>query len=141
MPYQYVNQLGGLRWSPACDAITDDAGNTLLLSHSLAQFVEGAGADGLVHFAFVLHFIQRLMGADEAQAFAPLRKEWSAQAGNLRNAGVLFAELTHALPRVPGELNVRQLCTQLRQQTSPSNPGRAAKGSARPRQGLSFTAL
>ncbi|MCB9895978.1 MAG: hypothetical protein H6839_16210 [Planctomycetes bacterium] len=117
IPHPYVAQLGGLQWSPACDAITDDEGNTLLLSHSLAQFIEGAGANGLVHFAFVLHFLKRLLTADEATGYEQLRKAWAAQSGNLRNAGALFAELTRALPRVPAELNQRQLCTQLRQQT------------------------
>ncbi|MCA8914715.1 MAG: hypothetical protein KDB90_04820 [Planctomycetes bacterium] len=118
MPRQYAAQLGGLQWSPACDAITDDSGNTLLLSHSLAQFIEGAGSNGLVHFAFVLHFLQRMLGPDEAPGMASLRKAWSSQAGNLRNAGALFGELTHALPRVPGELNLRQLCTDLRRQSN-----------------------
>ncbi|MCG3185079.1 MAG: hypothetical protein ICCCNLDF_03261 [Planctomycetes bacterium] len=140
IPHQYMADVRALQWSPACDAITDEQGNTLLLAHSLAQFLEGAGArERLPHFGFVLHFLQRLL--DEAPAgYEALRQAWS-QASNMRNAGALFNELTHALPRVPGSLDLRRLCAALRQQTNLVGVHWLAKGaSAPPLSAASFDA-
>lgn len=113
IPNQYAQGLGGLDWSPSCDAIVDADGNTVVLSPGLAQFMEGAGArDRLVHFGFVLHFVHHLLVSD-----GRLSQTWKSANGSMRNAGALFAELTHALPRQPGSLDVRRLCTLIRRQS------------------------
>ena len=140
IPGPYVSHLGELVWSPACDAVVDGEGSTLVLAHSLAQFVEGAGAqDGLVHFAFVLHFLHRLLTPDEPAGFEAMRKAWATQSVSLRNAGSLFAELTHALPRVPGKHDVRRLGTLLRQQTNLAEVQRTSRSATVPP--LSFAAF
>lgn len=109
IPHQYMQRCGDLRFSDDCEAIVGRDG-TLLLAASLAQFLEGAGANGrLPHFAFVLHFLRLLLGTDGA-----LHAAWTESGRNFRNAGALFAELARALPRTPVDLNVRKLATALR---------------------------
>lgn len=117
VPRRYLSDLGELQWSPACDAITDAEGNTLLVGASLAQFLEGASGNRLVHFGFVLHFLHRLL-RDAPPTFERLQLAWRDGGGSMRNAGALFAELTHALPRVPGEIDQRRLSALLRQQNN-----------------------
>lgn len=113
IPNQYAQSLGGLEWSPTCDAIVDADGNTVVMASALAQFLEGAGArDRLVHFAFVLHFQHHLVASDSR-----VNRAWKSAHGSMRNAGALFAELTHALPRYPGRVDVRKLCGLIRKQT------------------------
>lgn len=113
IPNQYAQSLGGLEWSPTCDAIADVDGNTVVMAPALAQFLEGAGArDRLVHFGFVLHFMHHLLAGDSR-----VSRAWKTAHGSMRNAGALFAELTHALPRHPGSLDVRKLCGLIRKQT------------------------
>lgn len=109
IPHQYMQRCGELHFSDDCEAIVGRDG-TLMLSASLAQFLEGAGAHSrLPHFAFVLHFARLLLGQDES-----LHAAWRDAGGNFRNAGALFAELARALPRTPVDMNVRRLATALR---------------------------
>jgi hypothetical protein len=113
--YLLIPDIGEpLIWAPGTDAITDGDGYSLVLAQSLAQFIEGAGArDRLVHFGFVLQFLHRLQRP--ADGFEKLNETWAGlQAASFRNAGALFAELTQALPRVPGAVDTRKLCALLR---------------------------
>ena len=113
VPDKYAQTLDGLEWSAAGDAIVDADGSTVVLSTALAQFLEGATArDRPVHFAFVLHFLHHLASPESR-----LKQAWKSAHGSMRNAGALFAELTHALPRVPGSLDTRKLCALIRKQT------------------------
>lgn len=112
IPRRYLADIGGLQWSPSCDAVTDEQGAALVLGAPLAQFIEGAGQGRLVHFGFVLHFLQRLLR--EAPAFEGLQQAWREGGGSMRNAGALFSELTHALPRVPGRVEPRGISGLLR---------------------------
>ncbi|MCA8910865.1 MAG: hypothetical protein KDB82_04120 [Planctomycetes bacterium] len=117
IPRRYLADLGELQWPPACDAVVDAEGNALVLGVSLAQFIEGAGSGRLVHFGFVLHFLHRML-RDAPPAFEKLQQGWRQGGGSMRNAGALFSELTHALPRVPGHIDLRRLCNLLRQQNN-----------------------
>lgn len=109
IPHPYMQRCGELRFSDDCDAIVDSEG-TLVLSVSLAQFMEGACAQGRPpHFAFALHFLWLLLGKQETLAGA-----WREAGGNFRNAGALFAELTSALPRTPVKPDARRLAAALR---------------------------
>jgi hypothetical protein len=112
--YLLIPDLGApLHWAPGADAVTDAQGNTVVLAPSLAQFIEGAAArDRLVHFGLVLQFLLRLRSGE---GFEKLHETWAGlSAPSYRNAGALFAELTRALPRVPGALDLRKLCATLR---------------------------
>ena len=113
--YLLIPDIGEpLIWAPGGDAITDSDGYSLVLAHSLAQFIEGASArDRLVHFGLNLQFLHRLQRP--ADGFEKLNETWAGlQAASFRNAGALFAELTQALPRVPGAVDTRKLCALLR---------------------------
>ncbi|MBK8207615.1 MAG: hypothetical protein IPK87_12635 [Planctomycetes bacterium] len=109
IPHQYMQRVGELHWTGECDAITSQH-ETLALSASLAQFLEGAaGREKPTHFAFALHFLWLLLRQDDA-----LQAAWREAGGNFRNAGALFADLTRALPRAPGDVPVRALASVLR---------------------------
>ena len=109
IPHQYMQRVGELHWTGECDAVSSQH-ETLALSASLAQFLEGAaGREKPTHFAFGLHFLWLLLRQDDA-----LQAAWREAGGNFRNAGALFAELTRALPRAPGDVTVRALASVLR---------------------------
>lgn len=111
VPQLYARELGGLAWSDDCDAIVNGAGATLVITHHLASFLEGAfSRERPVHFAFVLHFLHRLVNG----GISDLHEAWTNGGGSMRNAGTLFNKLTHALPRQPGKIEMPSLLNAMR---------------------------
>jgi hypothetical protein len=113
VPPQYAQAIGGPNWTDDCDAIADAHGRTVVLTGALAQFIEGAcRREPPVAFGFVLHFAMLLRDGGDGK-LADLRAAFAEHA-SWRNAGLLFAHLTRALPRAPGEIRGPHIATLLR---------------------------
>ncbi|QEL19627.1 hypothetical protein [Limnoglobus roseus] len=97
IPPSYRVHLGGLRWSPAHDAILDSAGNTFALTEEVVQVLEGVFARSPVPaFAYVLVAFHRMKrGLDDLAVAYGRARPAPALA---RNAGLLIAELCGEMP-------------------------------------------
>jgi hypothetical protein len=107
IPTEYGRLLGGVGWSPQCDAIEKANGSTVAVVEEVGQLLDGVFARPPVPpFSFVLHLLCWMKGSRDGvtEATVRLRRAYTAAhgtAGAGRNAGRLIAELCRGLPAEP----------------------------------------
>jgi hypothetical protein len=140
LPELYCDYLGGLRWSPAGEAVEYADGETFAFNGELALFLEGFASGGrLIHIGFILHLLhllgrgRRTLWAEELQASRAFREAgWLLEdavaqraltqqfvkafrdAGRpLRNSGALCAILCRDVLPVADPLDPQAVCRRL----------------------------
>ncbi len=112
----YCQHLGGLRWSEREDALEYADGRTFAVNAELAELVAGFGARRrLVHFAYLLHFLDLLRNPDRAAPpeVVRLRRAFVRTGRPTRNAGVLAGVLCCDVPDVPGPVTAQEVYQRL----------------------------
>jgi hypothetical protein len=103
IPPNYVQSLGGLRWSAQADAVEYASGRTFALFDEIMSFLEGyASVAALPAFGHVLHFLHILRHPQGRRpAFGPLADAWRRAGRPPRTTGVLAAHLCRLVDPVP----------------------------------------
>jgi hypothetical protein len=130
IPSDYGQWLGGLRWSPAADAIESVSGKTFCLVDQLGLFLEGLlGVRPAPHFAHVLHLLLLLGHGNDALPVAVRRLAAAYRdAGRPpRTAGALCSELSRSVPSASSPPRLEQLLLKLKlrvlsYEVEPANP-------------------
>jgi hypothetical protein len=111
LPAAYREELGGLRWSDARDALELSCGQTFAFAAEVVAFLEGyASQRPLAHFAHLMHLFAILRdGQGRRHNFTALHRAYQEAGRPTRNAGVLCARLLPDLPVEPDAPTAEEL--------------------------------
>lgn len=136
LPRDYVDQLGGLRWSDEPPGLCLGDSDHVVEMGQIAAFIEGfASQRDLIAFGAIVHWLTLLgksgyggsrtvrwvsqMGFDYQAAFDRLQHQFAAAGGNWRNAGVLAATVCADAASAAYAPDPKLICERLRDTAFP----------------------